>query len=165
LSTVVGKLSRSAVTRILAVIALAAAMALTAVSPAAATTAKNVPGAGGQQPVSVVKVSGDKSAGDVFVQSACAITVYGYTGYRICEFDYFSYNWGGGNYEYFVVGTNYAIYHIWKGSGGWKSLGGQASRYAPNGTYPTTPTGVATYGTDENLWCRAWPWTSGWHRC
>ncbi len=95
---------------------------------------------------------------------ACPVTAYGYTGYAICDFIYSTYDWGGGNLEYFVVGTDYQIWHAWKGSGGWHSLGGQASRATPNGAYAYAK-GVATYGTDRNLWCRDHPWTNGWRRC
>ncbi|MEU6106640.1 hypothetical protein, partial [Streptomyces flaveolus] len=49
-------------------------------------------------------------------------------------------------------------------AGGWHSLGGQASRATPNGAYVYAK-GVATYGTDRNLWCRDHPWTNGWRRC
>jgi hypothetical protein len=101
--------------------------------------------------------------------SACAITVYGYTGYRVCEFAYSSLDWGGGNVEVFVVGTDYAIYHIWNGSGGWHSLGGMARNTTPNGAYAfNSPSiGVETIGTDNNWYCNYWgsaSW-SGWQRC
>lgn len=99
--------------------------------------------------------------------SLCAITEYGYTGQRICGYDYTSFDWGGGNVEYFVIGGDYAIWHIWNGSGGWQSLGGTAGAFSSNGVYPiSNVTGVWTYGTDGNRWCNDWgtPW-SGWHLC
>lgn len=90
---------------------------------------------------------------------ACPITKYGYRGCRVCGFVYSSYNWGGGNVEWFVVGTNYAIWHIWKGSGGWRSLGGQARKPPPNGAYAmSSPIGVETIGTDNAWWYRLWPY-------
>jgi hypothetical protein len=108
--------------------------------------------------------------GDATTLSSCATEVYGYTGYRICEFAWFYVRHVNGSKEYFVVGTNYAVFHIWPGSGGWKSLGGKARRAIPNGTYPVTDTGyygVRTIGTDNWSWCRfnvrgSW---SGWDTC
>ncbi|WP_213455507.1 hypothetical protein [Rhizomonospora bruguierae] len=109
--------------------------------------------------------------GDVTILSKCAVTEYGYTGYRICEFDWLAVYKSNGSVEYFVVGTNYAIFHIWPGSGGWKSLGGKASSWAPNGVYYLTVSGgdygVWTYGTDERPWCTinaSGRWTS-WFSC
>lgn len=100
---------------------------------------------------------------DASLLSSCPITVYGYTGYRICEFGYSTWDHGGG-VEWFVVGSDYAVWHAWPGSGGWHSLGGQASRTAPNGAY-TNGRGVATFGTDGRPWCRDWPWNYDWYRC
>jgi hypothetical protein len=102
--------------------------------------------------------------------SSCATTAYGYTGYRICEFVWFVVEHRNGSEEWFVIGTNYAVWHIWPGSGGWKSLGGTARRATPNGTYFVTDTGfygVRTIGTDNWSWCRfniygAW---SSWDTC
>lgn len=98
------------------------------------------------------------SASDgVTALSKCAVTAYGYTGYRICEFDWLSVTKSNGSVEYFVVGTNYAVFHIWPGSGGWKSLGGRARTATPNGVYYLTVSGpdygVATIGTDNRTWC------------
>lgn len=95
--------------------------------------------------------------GDMTTLSSCATTVYGYTGYRICEFEWFYVTHANGSNEYFVIGTNYAVFHIWPGSGGWKSLGGKARKATPNGTYFVTDTGyygVRTIGTDNWSWCR-----------
>ncbi|MXM65881.1 hypothetical protein GR925_21115 [Streptomyces sp. HUCO-GS316] len=135
---------------------------LASMAPASAA-AEGVP-AQRTAPVSIEKFEGSKPADGASASASCAIDAYGHRGYRVCGFDYFRYNWGGGNYEYFVVGTNYRIYHIWKGAGGWKSLGGVARSAAPNGTYATDPTGVATIGTDNRCWWRprgngSWPGT------
>lgn len=100
--------------------------------------------------------------------SSCAIYRYGYLGYRVCEFAYFDRYWSDGNVETFVIGTNYAVYHIWASSGGWKSLGGRARTATPNGAYPSLVyLGVRTIGTDNYWWCRYWTasaWTP-WQRC
>lgn len=120
------------------------------------------------KPIAVKKFEGSKSTDGVSVKAPCAITVHGYRGYRVCGFDYFYYDWGGGNTEWFVVGTNYQIYHAWKGSGGWKRLGGKARTATPNGAYATSPTGVATIGTDNDCWWRPrgnGSWPGSWRRC
>lgn len=122
-------------------------------------------------PVTTGTIPGDTTthaAGSRAALTSCPINRYGYDGYRICEFESWYLDWGGGNVEYFVVGTDYAIWHIWQGSGGWHSLGGQAQRQTPNGAYTFSRGGIAgvwTWGTDGNPWCRNWPWTSGWYRC
>lgn len=143
-------------------------MAVPNTATAAPTTA---PSATGKKPLSVVHVPGDKAkAGstDSAAASSCPIKVHGYAGKRVCGFDYFYYDWGGGNHEYFVVGTNYSVFHAWRGSGGWKPLGGKARKTAPNGAYATSPTGVATIGTDNRCWWRPrgnGSWPGSWRRC
>ncbi|MGW8377926.1 hypothetical protein [Streptomyces sp. ODS28] len=106
--------------------------------------------------------------GDDSVNNPCPIKLYGYTGRRICEFQYFRYDWGDGNLEYFVVGTNYSVWHIWKGADGWKNLGGTARTEEPNGTYDTDPPGVATVSPGHNCWWRPWDggsWPGTWRLC
>ncbi|KAA2251200.1 hypothetical protein F0L68_37900 [Solihabitans fulvus] len=140
-----------------------------AVAPAAAASATRVDQlantVGG--PVQVTRV-GTPSAVAPHL-TVCKITVYGYVGYTFCEFDYSTLDWGGGNVEYFVVGTDYEIFHAWKGSGGWKNLGGQARRSTPNGAYAfNSPVGVETIGTDNNWYCKYrgnGSWSGGWQRC
>lgn len=102
--------------------------------------------------------------------AACAITEYGYAGEYICGFNVLPVAHDGLT-EYFVVGTDYAIWHIWPGSGGWHSLGGKARKATPNGVYlegivSTDSWGIYTYGTDNHTWCNNWgiPW-SGWYSC
>lgn len=98
--------------------------------------------------------------------AACTvpITVYGYRGSRICGFEVGKIEHPNGKVEVFVVGANYAIYHIWQGSGGWKSLGGRARTQAPNGVY-IAGLSIFTFGTDNRYYCRKWPWTEAWHLC
>jgi hypothetical protein len=112
-----------------------------------------------------------KSA-DVSAQALtkCAIKRHNHTGYRICEMSWDYYDWGRGNVETFVVGTNFQIYHIWKGASGWKSLGGKALAAAGNGVgvFTSPRFGVVTIGTDGNGWCRYrgnGNWAGGWKRC
>lgn len=144
---------------VLSIVLLALAVTLFA-APAEATpdTQRDVAQA------TVTTIAGSDRGDDVSPLSLCAITKYGYSGWRICEFTYSYIDRGNGNVEWFVVGSDYAIYHIWPGSGGWHSLGGRARTAAPNGAY-TYLYGVETIGTDNAWWCRDWPWSSGWHRC
>lgn len=72
---------------------------------------------------------------DPTTASVCHYTQCGYTGNVICGFSITSVNHGNGNIEYYAVGANYAIYHIWAYSSGWRSLGGQARTAAPNGAW------------------------------
>jgi hypothetical protein len=132
---------------------------LAAPAPLAAATTS-----GDDAPPATVATVAGTLRGDVSTLSSCAITKYGYTGYRICEFDYSYIDRGNGNIEWFVVGTNYAIYHIWPGSGGWHSLGGRARTATPNGAYAYLY-GVETIGTNNYWYCRDWPWSSGWYQC
>jgi hypothetical protein len=131
------------------------------------TTAQAAPSGGVDTSHSRAVKTPSASATSAVAAAACAITRYGYTGYEVCGYGHSALDWGGGNVETFVVGTNYEIYHIWKGSGGWKSLGGQSSRSNSYGAqvynYPVN--GVATVGTNNLLYCRDWPWSSGWFRC
>jgi hypothetical protein len=150
--------------RLFGVVALATALFMTVAPAAGAAPAVNGSTDDTLQPALVTTIAGTKRADGSSPLSSCAITLYGYTGYRICEFDYSYINWGNGNVEWFVVGTNYAIYHIWLNSGGWHSLGGQADRQTPNGAYAYL-FGVSTWGTNDLFYCRDWPWSSGWYRC
>ena len=151
----------SRVTRVLGIGALALVLCA---APAPLAGAETGTGHGVAPQVTVTNVSGSEPRDDTSTLSSCAITAYGYTGYRICEFDYSYIDRGNGNVEWFVVGTNYAIFHIWPGSGGWHSLGGQARTATPNGAYAYLY-GVQTIGTNHYWYCRDWPWSSGWYRC
>jgi hypothetical protein len=120
---------------------------------------------GGDKVIAVIKHAGTDGPS---TNANCGITRYGYSGVRICEFDYFDRVWSSGNIETFVVGSNYAIWHIWAGSGGWRTLGGQARVQTPNGALPSNVyLGVRTVGTDHFWWCRYWSATawSPWQRC
>jgi hypothetical protein len=177
---------RRVLNRTVAVSVLVLAFATTAVSPAVAdpgvdrsaapaTGVVHRKGAAGVDSTQVYP--GAPSAGVAAAVAACPyyyeITRYGYTGHMVCNYGIGTINWGGGNIETFVVGTDYRIWHIWLNSGGWHSLGGLASAFEPNGAYrwfSATQVGVWTYGTNRDAngnrvaWCNAWPWT-GWTPC
>ncbi|MFE5325469.1 hypothetical protein ACFRCG_03485 [Embleya sp. NPDC056575] len=102
----------------------------------------------------------------------CGVEAYGHKGRTLCPSQAFAYDWGGGNIEYFVVGTNYAIYHIWKNSGGWKSLGGTSNRHTVvvrDAREKGKGLGAWTIGTDGNCWWRPrgdhGEWPGSWRRC
>jgi hypothetical protein len=122
--------------------------------------------------VSVKAYPGTRPAGVVTAEPGCPTppTYAGYPGRMVCGYGYSALDWGGGNVEWFVVGTDFSIWHIWLNSGGWHSLGGLASAFAPNGAYPwvsDTEVGVWTIGAESQRrpWCNAWPWTRGWQLC
>lgn len=144
---------------------LTSTLAAAAIALAGQSAAQAAPAAEPDRVVAVVEHNGTEGAS---VNAACAITRYGHTGYRVCGFAYFDRYWSSGNVETFVVGTNYAIYHIWSTSNGWRGLGGRARTQTPNGAYPSNVfLGVRTIGTDHRYWCRYWSssgWT-GWQRC
>lgn len=148
------------VARLLGISAVFVALFVVPASPAHADN--GAPSAPAQ--AAAIMIPGTDQDGDPSTLSSCAVTVYGYTGYRICEFVWSYLPHPDGTIEYFVVGTNYAIFHIWPGSGGWHSLGGQARAATPNGAY-SYYYGVSTVGTNNLLYCRDWPWTFGWYTC
>jgi hypothetical protein len=148
--------------RVLSVIVVAAATLFAPATAAHATPS----GSSSAHPRVVTFPGAAASKGSVSTAAACPITVYGYTGQRVCGYGYSYIDRGNGNVEWFVIGTNYAVYHIWPSSGGWKSLGGQSSRNDTWGAIAyLNPEGVSTVGTNELLYCRDWPWTRGWERC
>jgi hypothetical protein len=170
--------------RTAAVSVLVLAFATTAVVPAAADPGvdrSDAPATGVVHPkgatgvVSTQVYPGAPSTDVVSAAADCYVVIirYGYTGHRVCNFDISTINWGGGNIETFVVGTDYSIWHIWLNSGGWHSLGGLASAFEPNGAnrwFSATQVGVWTFGVgfdangNRTPCCNAWPWT-GWTPC
>ena len=124
--------------------------------------------AASEKPVSVQTFPGTDTDGDPSRNSVCPIDVDGKRGYRICEFQYFRYEWKNGSLEYFVVGTGYSVWHAWTGSGGWKGLGGSVRYETPNGTWDTDPAGVATVSPGHNCWWRPrgnGEWPGSWRLC
>lgn len=103
--------------------------------------------------------------------ASCPVpTIYGNTGATPCGDFYSSFDFGGGNVEYFAIGTNYYIYTTWKGHG-WEVLNnGRADTVSGNGVANNGNASnltIDTYGTDGNIWCDArgsGTWT-GWYRC
>lgn len=96
--------------------------------------------------------------------TACPVEAYGYRGTMICEFGW-NYIEHPSGIEFFVIGTNFAVYHAWPGSGGWRSLGGRARAAEPNGVVVIANRTIGIIGTNGAPYCRDWPWSSGWYRC
>ncbi|MFI6929429.1 hypothetical protein [Streptomyces sp. NPDC050287] len=101
------------------------------------------------------------------VRAGCAITRYGYTGYKTCSSDVHDTTWADGHTETFVIGTNYQVYRISASSGGWKSMGGTATNVWDtfySGGRPTVQ--VINSNATHKLWCNSYSsgW-SGWYAC
>jgi len=134
------------------------------IRPAVGWTATVNRGSGGQ------KSTAKPSAGQTAVV-ACPFERYGYTGYTPCAPDGFpNYSWiiwDNSNTEYFVIGMDWHIWHIWLGSAGWHLLGGNALQDTSNFTetyvHRDGAIGVNVIGTDSDLWCQDWPWTKPWY--
>lgn len=165
--------------RLLAVGAcLAAFGGLTAnASPASAAPAVSAPTANASA-ASVVEAS---AGAVVAVHQARAVTKqsvspasnctvpspYG-TGLTPCGDVYSWVTYSNGSQEWFAIGTDYHIYHIWAGSNGWHSLGGTAANYSGNGAWShyvnDNNVWIYTVGTDNAYYCdyRGIPTWSGW---
>lgn len=147
--------------------ALAAAIVLP-LAPAGAQASEPEASIGTVNPSSLEQLA--PLSGEPSTQAACIFTAYGYTGRVPCEFRVDAWTTPGGEVEYFMVGTDYAMWHIWPGSGGWKSLGGRARAATPNGAYVYfyPRDGVQMIGTDNQWWCLDYnggTWRPGWYRC
>jgi hypothetical protein len=113
-----------------------------------------------------------------FSPPACQVFAGPNRGLKICgtvEVDLFRSN---GLEEIFVVGTDFAVWHAWQTSAttwhGWQTLGGQVfcRDFPPCDEFDgvamplvSDAPVIAVLGTDGREWCRAWPWSSGWHVC
>ncbi|MFD9904095.1 hypothetical protein [Streptomyces sp. NPDC059063] len=109
-----------------------------------------------------------QATGEADAAGVCPITIHGYKGKVICDTPGVKWTWGNGVTEYFFVGADYAIWHVWNNSGGWKSLGGQAHKRNTGVWNATGATGVSTVGLDGKCWWRprgngSWPGT--WRHC
>lgn len=108
----------------------AAAVAATAVlgalaGPASAATLHEVPAAHG-----VTAVSASSGANALKKQSVspdfqgCAVSAFGYAGQKICSTQTYTHIVNGVSTEMFVIGTDWAVWHAWPGSGGWHECNG-----------------------------------------
>lgn len=111
--------------------------------------------------------------------AACSIKPGAYVGHRVCGMNYFQHIWDDGRHEYFIVGTNYAVFHAYQRFPGdrtwskWISMGGRvddSNNFGVHlyglggpGDWPT----IVVLGTDRLAYCRSYTGSgwSGWHRC
>jgi hypothetical protein len=104
--------------------------------------------------------------------SACPVSAFGYGGEAVCGSVAMTYKYPDSHQEAFIIGINYAIWHAWKGSNGWHSLGGTARAASPTGvwlagTFNSGKPIIDTYGTNNGVYCDNWgsPAWSGWYAC
>lgn len=83
-----------------------------------------------------------------------------------------------GLHEKFVVGLDFAVWHAWQTNAStwttWQTLGGQVfcRDFPPCDIFDgvgmpriSDAPVISVLGTDGRQWCRAWPWSVGWHVC
>ena len=114
----------------------------------------------------IALVSSDIGKEGVSAAANCRIRVGNHNGLYICGTRVGVWTHPDGRLEWFVVGADRAIWHIWQRTvgdtaySGWRTLGG----YAQDLTGLRRPR-VYVRGGDGRPWCRDWPWRSGWFRC
>lgn len=113
------------------------------------------------------------SASGPTAAAACTLSIvrYGYTGWIPCGTTTAYIPWPDG-FEWFVIGNDWSVYHIWPGAVGWQYLGGHVNMFAPLSltTYYRmdsvgvilSPEGVQVEGNDGNTYCRDWPYDQDW---
>lgn len=102
----------------------------------------------------------------------CSLEKFGYTGWGYCETFVSRVTYGDGAQEWFMIGLDWRIWHVWAGAGGWKSLGGWAYHAIGNGVWirqgPPSPVIIRTIGLDGYGWCRnryGGGWGGSWYAC
>ncbi len=172
-------LTRSRLRRLLAVGACAAVAAIgglttTASAAPAASTAHTrvfaVETLAAGAPVSVHHASALENR-SLSPDANCTVpSPYG-NGETPCGYVYSWVTYSSGAQEWFAVGTDYHIYHIWQGSGGWRSLGGTAENTSGNGVWAVydgdSDVWIYTIGTNNEYYCstRGIPNWSRWTVC
>jgi hypothetical protein len=111
--------------------------------------------------------------GAAVASGRCNITRGSYTGGYDCDTVISEHSWADGRQETFIVGWDYAVWHIWqrwRGDtewSGWASLGGEVLHYRSNygGVYIPShdPLIIGVYGTDLAKYCKQFfPTYGGW---
>lgn len=175
-------LTRSRLRRLLAVGACVAATALgglaatapaASAAPAVPTTHTQFLVAGASAGGAVISVHQTRAVQNQSLSPNANCTVpspYG-NGQTPCGYVYSWVTYSNGAQEWFAVGTDFHIYHIWSASSGWRSLGGTAENTAGNGVWAhyggDSDVWIDTIGTDNAYWCdtRGIPNWSGWKIC
>lgn len=117
-----------------------------------------------------VKAVGDVSfaAPSAAAESTCGINVGGHQGYYICEYPPTLVRWPDGHYQWFVVGTDSAVWDTWQISPGgsawsnWRSLGGVARSSVGVTSLSASNITIRVLGTNGGFWCKAWYASSDW---
>jgi len=99
--------------------------------------------------------------------STCGINVGGHQGYYICEYPPTYVTWPDGHHQWFVVGTNYAVwdtYQIGTSSSwsNWRNLGGVARSGVAVDYLSSSRIDISVIGTDGGWWCKRWTSSSNW---
>jgi hypothetical protein len=107
------------------------------------------------------------------IETVCDLTPGEVTGYYICEYGFTTYEWPSGRLEYFITGTDHAVWHIaqdlnreW---GEWEPFPGT---WAQTGVFVTGSGGwqptIGVIGADNRPWCNTFDgirWQANWVRC
>jgi hypothetical protein len=112
------------------------------------------------------------SSDDSTVAAQCYITRGAHQGGRICDWSYVDVVWNDGRKETFIIGWDYAMWHIWQRYNGdptwsgWQTMNGgfTAGVSVPSMNPPT----VKARGLDYNYYCKRHTssgWTPNWYRC
>lgn len=96
----------------------------------------------------------------------CPITRGNYTGRTFCFWQITELEKSNGIKELFIIGTDYAVWHIWQRFSGdgvwsdWHKLGGETKEGAENGVWARfidsarRDARVVIWGTDSRRWCK-----------
>jgi hypothetical protein len=104
-------------------------------------------------------------------EARCRITRGSHGGGRMCDKYVRDYTWADGRQETFIVGWDYAAWHIWQRWAGdtewsgWASLGGHAQEYSWSGMFIASeyPLIIMMFGTDGEKYCKQFfPTYGGW---
>ncbi len=101
---------------------------------------------------------GALGAWSVSLASSCEVNEFGYASAKVGGTQESVCTYPDGHREAFVIGTSWAIWHAWRGSGGWRSLRRRAgSTFAKGVGAAGIPSGgrpvIGAYGTDNLPWC------------
>jgi hypothetical protein len=102
------------------------------------------------------------------VQSNCGINVGGHPGQYICEYPPSLVQWPDGHYQWFVVGTDSAVYDTYELAPGsstwsnWRNLGGVARSGVDVTALSSSRITIRVWGTYNGWWCKTWTASSDW---
>jgi hypothetical protein len=100
--------------------------------------------------------------------STCAINVGPPLGYYVCEYGTTLVRWPDGHLQYFVVGTDYAVWDSYQVApystawSNWRYLGGIARSRVTWYGVDWTRIGLNVIGTDGRYYCKRWTSDADW---